>query len=91
MKLVQGPLDPDGAGDEANVTALEAEDLAPAERAPGGHDDGGTRCSGRQFDTIISLARRKLWTKYCLNDRLNCVEGLPQGTLDVEPLGHESR
>jgi hypothetical protein len=35
--------------------------------------------------------QRQLCTKYCLNDRLNCVEGRTQGTLDVEPLGHESR
>ena len=33
----------------------------------------------------------KLWTDNLFNDRLNCVEVRPQGTLDVEPLGHESR
>ena len=33
----------------------------------------------------------KLCTKCCLNDRLNCVEGRTQGTLDVEPVGKESR
>jgi F420H(2)-dependent quinone reductase len=41
--------------------------------------------------TVSRSDQRKLCTKYCLNDRLNCVEGRTQGPLDVEPLGHESR
>ena len=43
---------------------------------------------------IAALAvadQRKLCTKYYLNDRLNCVEGRTQGTLDVVPLGQELR
>ena len=32
----------------------------------------------------------KLWTDYRLNDRLNCVEGRTQGTLDVVPRGQET-
>jgi hypothetical protein len=31
----------------------------------------------------------KLWTDNLFNDRLNCIEGRTQGTLDVVPLGQE--
>src|SRR5262249_54108490 len=33
----------------------------------------------------------ELWTDDRLNDRLNCVEGRTQGTLEVVPLGQELR
>ena len=33
----------------------------------------------------------KLWTDNLFNNRLNCVEGRTQGTLDVVPLGQELR
>ena len=49
------------------------------------------RSGGVGSRAVTRSDQRKLCTKYCLNDRLNCVEGRPQGTLDVEPLGHEFR
>src|SRR5229473_2488155 len=36
-------------------------------------------------------AELKLWTDNLFNDRLNCVEGRAQGTLNVVPLGQELR
>ena len=49
VELVQCPLDPDGAGHEVDIPALEAEDLAPAERPPGGDDDCGPILLGHRI------------------------------------------